>query len=206
MRDDSIQNNSESWVAFSETVQDGEIAGDDESEFWSRLRVYLLEVADRELGSGFGGKLDASDIVQKSMLEIQSELGHFRGNTNNELRGWLKRVVQNNVIDVGRRYRKAQSRDVSRETTLENQRVIAANSLTASSIMRHDETDAELIEAVSKLSERRRQIIELRHSECLSYAEIGNEMGLSDAAARKLYSRAVEELRGLLTIEPTREN
>ncbi len=178
----------------------------DDSMFWHQLRVFLLGVADRELGVEFGGKLDASDIAQKSMLEVQSSLDDFRGKTNAEFRAWLTRIVERNVIDVGRHYRQTQCRDISRELRIDDQQRIAGNSSTASSIMIRNESDADLVAAIAKLSERRRRVLELRHRDSITYAEIGNEMGLSKEAARKLYSRAIKELRGLLKVEETEEN
>jgi DNA-directed RNA polymerase specialized sigma24 family protein len=51
------------------------------------------------------------------------------------------------------------------------------------------------------LPSRRQRIIELRHRRWLSYAEIGEELDLTEAAARKLWSRTVEDLRKALSAD-----
>ncbi len=178
--------------------------GDDEAlgELWQQLRHYLLLTADRGLGRGLRAKLGASDIVQQSLLEAQRDFAGFTGDSEDELRAWLVKLVKHNLIDAGRRYGGTQQRDLTREVWIDvtnKQREIPGRDKTASSLMRRHERDEQLLRAVARLPERRRRIIELRHRRGLSFAQIGDELGISEVAARKLCSRAVEELRRSLS-------
>jgi DNA-directed RNA polymerase specialized sigma24 family protein len=56
----------------------------------------------------------------------------------------------------------------------------------------------ELMEAVSRMPGRQREVIGLRNSG-LSFAEVGDLMSCSEDAAKMLYHRALRALRGLLT-------
>jgi len=175
--------------------------------FWCDLRLFLIQTATRNLSPALSRKMDASDIVQKSMLEVHSGITGFKGTTPAEFRAWMIRIVDNNVIDAGRQFQKTQSRDIAREVPLDRDDLgsgLAGSHRTASSVMRRDETDVELIDAIAKLPKRRQRILELRHYEGLAYAEIGTEMGLSELAARKLYSRTIVELRKLMSFERPR--
>lgn len=177
-------------------------AGDDRAlnEVWTQLRDYLVLTAD-DIGESLNGKLDASDIVQQSLMEAHKDFGKFRGQSEKEMRAWLVRLVQRNLIDAGRKFRETQQRDVSREFSLDasdTTNAIPSGEKTGSSVVRRKEVDDELLRAVASLPERSQQVLELRHHQGLSHTEVARELGMSEAAARKLWSRTVEELRQLL--------
>jgi RNA polymerase sigma-70 factor (ECF subfamily) len=60
------------------------------------------------------------------------------------------------------------------------------------------EERAVLEEAIARLSEDYRRVILLRHKEGLSFAAVGQALGRSADAARKLWARAVEALQELM--------
>ena len=64
--------------------------------------------------------------------------------------------------------------------------------------MRRKEVDEQLLRAVAHLPERSRQMLQLRHQQGLSHADVGKELGMTEAAARKLWSRTIQDLRQLL--------
>ena len=49
--------------------------------------------------------------------------------------------------------------------------------------------------ALSRLSDAHREAVLLRHRENLSFAEIGSRMQKSEDAARKIWTRAIEQLK-----------
>ena len=185
------------WSSVLEAARSGDEHAT--SQLWTQLRGYLLLLADRGLGDALKQKIDASDIVQQSLIEAQRDLIHFGGNSEGELRVWLKRLVNHNLIDASRQFRETERRDVSREISIDgaaNQ--IAGLDKTASSILLRSEHDEQLIEAISKLSDRKRQIVEMRHRDRLSYFEISQRMNMTEVAVRKSWSRAIEDMRNLL--------
>ena len=183
------------WIALIQAARDGDDAA--LNEIWRELRTYLLIFADQRLDEGLRGKLDASDVVQQSLLEAHRDFSEFRGQNESELKSWISRLVVHNLSDAGRRFRQSQQRDVAKEVTLsaETELTVARKESSASSIVRRRETDDELLRAVAELPERSQQIVELRHRLGLSHTEIGRELGMTEAAARKLWSRIVEELQ-----------
>jgi RNA polymerase sigma-70 factor (ECF subfamily) len=56
----------------------------------------------------------------------------------------------------------------------------------------------ELMEAISRMPERQREVIGLRHSG-LSFGEVGDLMSCSEDAAKMLYHRALRSLRGMVS-------
>ena len=62
----------------------------------SRLRNYLLSVANAEMQTAVRSKFSGSDIIQLSMLEAHQSIGTFYGASEGELKVWLKRIVLSN--------------------------------------------------------------------------------------------------------------
>lgn len=187
------------WTTLIAAAQQGDPSAME--RLWREVRSHLRKLAVDGLGAGLRSKLDASDIVQQSLLDLQFDLTSFQGKTEAELRAWLFRLVRNNVLDQGRRYRQTQSRNVAREVSLEHDgrtRDVAGDELTASTISEHREADRQLTRAISRLPDRRQALLKLRHQQGLSFARIAIKMGLTEVGARQLWVRTVDELRHYL--------
>lgn len=167
-------------------------------EVWQPFFGHLLHLAGRQLGRDLLPRLSASDIVQESLLEAQTGFVKFNGQSQSEMRAWLEQILKHNVLDIVRKYRDAQRRSVRREESLragDAYRDLPSLGPTASSLAQHVEQDEQLGGAIASLPDRRRAIIEMRHRDGMSYAEIAQSMNISETAARKLWSRAIEQLR-----------
>lgn len=188
-----------SWANLIQAAREGDDVA--LNEIWQQLRAYLLIFADQRLDDGLKGKLDASDIVQQSLLEAHRDFDAFRGQTEGELKSWISRLVVHNLSDATRRFRQTQQRSVAKEVawTGESELSAAKHQTSASSLVRRRETDDELQRAVATLPERSQQILELRHRMGLSHTQVAQELGMTEIAARKLWSRIVEELQERLS-------
>ena len=168
---------------------------------WVEMRAYLLEIARRDLGADLRSKLDASDIVQQSLLEAQPDLPDLGGTNDQELRSWLRQLVQHNLEDAGRHFRLARRRSVHREESISPGNAFAlvdSRQLTGSTMARRSESDRLLLAAIARLPELRRRIVLMRHRDGLHYCEIARRLDIAEPAARKHWSRAVVQLRELL--------
>jgi RNA polymerase sigma-70 factor (ECF subfamily) len=165
-------------------------------------RRYLLLVAERQLDPDLRAKGGASDLVQETFFEAQRDFAQFHGNSEAELLAWLRRLLLNNLGHFARRYRDTHSRAVAREVqppadgssnTADPGLVAATLSPSGQAIER--EQAQELQRALERLPEDYRQVITLRYLEELTFEEIGPRMNRSADAARKLWSRAMDQLR-----------
>src|SRR5204862_89679 len=82
-----------------------------------RFRSYLLLLARLQLDGRLPNKLDASDLVQQTLLEAHAKADQFQGN-HAALAAWLRQALVNNLRDAWRAQRRAR-RDVRREQSLE---------------------------------------------------------------------------------------
>jgi RNA polymerase sigma-70 factor (ECF subfamily) len=182
-------------------------SGEAISEVFERLNSYCLMVAATGLSPGLASKLGASDIVQKSMLEALSRLPTFSGCTEAEIRSWMATIINRNVIDAGRHFRDAKRRSCKRETNLasdERNTQLPARCQPPSYAMRRQEEDSALLRAIAQLGEKKRRAVELRFHDGLSHRQIAAALHISEVAARKLCSRAIEDLRKALATEHER--
>jgi RNA polymerase sigma-70 factor (ECF subfamily) len=165
-------------------------------------RPYLLGVANRELRADLIAKAGASDLVQETFLEAQRDFGRFQGQTDVELRAWLRRILLNNLANFVRRYREPQKRKVSREVSIDQQTTgghhpesLAASTLSPSGHAMRNEQAVAVTQALRRLRERDRQVVLWRYQEDCSFEEIGRRLGGSAEMARKVWNRAIERIR-----------
>jgi RNA polymerase sigma-70 factor (ECF subfamily) len=167
-------------------------------------RQYLLLVANRELDSDLQAKVGPSDVVQDTLLEAQKDFGRFHGTTQGEVFAWVRRILLHNIANLREHYRGTRKRDISREVPLADfLDSSAADGLvdqtpSPSKQVLARESHEELRRAVAQLPQQYQEALRLRHQENCSFEEIGRHMGRSAEAARKLWARAVEQLKQLL--------
>src|SRR5262249_7157283 len=132
--------------------------------------------------------------------EAQRDLGRFQGGREDELLAWLARILFNNLANVGRSFRATQMRALGREVSLDDpDRARQAHDLTRETPAPSDRpvSREELLgleDALARLPERYRQAIRLRVEEGLTFEQVGEALGCSAEAARKLWVRAVDLL------------
>lgn len=166
-------------------------------------RGYLLLIAQRELGAELLAKGGASDLVQETLLEAFAAFDRFHGTTEEELRQWLRRLLQNNIVDFGRQFRNTDRRQLSREASLDQCSWLKGFQVEAglpspSEVLAASEEADRVQRALDRLPENYRQVIILRFRESRSFDEIGQILGLSNNAARKLLLRAVERTQQVM--------
>jgi RNA polymerase sigma-70 factor (ECF subfamily) len=172
-----------------------------------RFRDYLLLLARRELPPRLHARLDASDIVQQTLLEAHRDLPGFRGATSAELVAWLRRILARNLANAGRDLGR-QKRDVRRECSLEQEldqtsvhlaALVADGDGSPSAQADQAEQARRLAAALAALPDGQRQAVELRHLHGWPLADIAAHMDRSPAAVAGLLQRGLRELRQLLT-------
>lgn len=168
----------------------------------SQCRDYLLLIANEDLDPTLKGKYGASDFVQETMLIAHQKFEQFRGQSPAELRGWLRQILRNDLNRARRQFVDAKQRDVHRERAIEDSQLQPLPLADDANTPRTDamlQEEAKLLkQAIQLLPENYRQAVQLREWEDLGYAEIGQRMGISEEAARKLCRRAMDRLEQLL--------
>jgi RNA polymerase sigma-70 factor, ECF subfamily len=170
----------------------------------ARYRSWLQVLARMQINGRFRGKFDASDIVQQTLLEACRDLPKFRGGTEAELLGWLRKVLAHVLGHEFRRYAGTQRRDISCEVSLEqslaqsSQRLgemLAISGTSPSQQAANREQEVMLAEVLARLPDDHREVLMLRNLEGLAHEEVAQRMGRSVGAVRMLWVRALARVR-----------
>ncbi len=170
-------------------------------------RDYLRVLAQLQLGSRLRGKLDASDLVQQTVLLAHSRRDQFRGLTEAEWRGWLRVILANTLSAAAREFETA-ARDLRRERSLEAELeqsstrmegLLVADQSSPSEAAARGEDLLRLARALGRLPEDQRRAVELHHLKGLTVAEVAAEVDRTRPAVVGLLFRGLKRLRELLT-------
>ncbi len=171
-----------------------------------RFRPYLLLLARLHLAGRYRAKLDPSDVVQQALLEAHRKRDRYRGSTDAELAGWLRRVLATELADALRGLGRAR-RDVGRERAIEellgeaSSRLdgwLAAQQSSPSERAAQNEQLFRLAEALTHLPDDQRRAVEMKHLRGESVAAIAAALGRTETAVGGLLRRGMMRLRELL--------
>ena len=171
---------------------------------------YLKVLAQAQLDRRIRRRVSPSDLVQETLLEAHRDFSDFRGMTNAEFVGWLRRILVHNLIRVTEKHLQTDKRDVRREVYIHRlhqsveqsnsrfEHVLAGRMESPSSVLDRHERMRLLADAIAELPPEKRQVILLRHIEGLPFAEIAQQMERTSGACRMLWLRAMDQLRASL--------
>jgi RNA polymerase sigma-70 factor (ECF subfamily) len=173
---------------------------------FARYRDYLILLARSQLDPRLQPKLDASDVVQQTLLEAHACAGQFRGTTSGELAAWLRQILVRNLANAARDLGRLK-RDASREQSLE--RAVEQSSACLDLLLPSDQSSPSfnadrnesllrLAAALAALPDGQREAIELRHFQGWSLADIATHLGRTESAVAGLLHRGLVQLRAQL--------
>lgn len=175
-----------------------------------RFRAYLRLLARLHLTPRLQRKLDASDLVQQTLLQAFRAREQFRGTTDAERAAWLRRILANNLAQAVRQFSTGK-RDVGYERSLEQElaassvrleRWLEADQPSPSDAVEHNERAIRLAEALEQLPPAQREALVLQHWQGWSLAQIGEHLGRGPEAVAGLIKRGLKHLRTLLQEPP----
>jgi RNA polymerase sigma-70 factor (ECF subfamily) len=184
-------------------------AGDDDAR--GRLleanRGYLTLLGRVQLGRDLQGKVDPSDLVQEAFLEAHRDFRQFQGQTDAELRAWLRRLLTTTLADQVRRHRSTRRRDLRLERQLAAaldrssqalERGLAAPDSSPSDRAERREEAVRLAEALERLPADYRDVLLLRHFEGLTFPEIARRLDKTLDVVKNVWMRGLARLRRTL--------
>ncbi len=172
-----------------------------------RHRPYLMLLARARILPVNGRKIDASDVVQQTLLDAFSKREQFRGSSETELTAWLREILKHNLLDV-LRHEQCEKRDVRREQRIgaiidesitRADRWLAAVQSSPSQRVSKEEDLLRLSEALESLPIAQREAIVLHHLQGLKLTEVSKELGRSEPAIAGLLFRGLNKLHQLLS-------
>jgi len=177
-------------------------------ELLQLYRPYLRLVAGRRLPRLVQQRVDASDIVQQTLVDAVRGLPDFRGQTEPEFTAWMMRLLERNLLmsvrnnTLGKRDIRLEQdwADGSGSAVLMWQSIAADGSSPMSSVFR-GEAALHLAIALEKLPVDQRTAVEMRYIGQQSLQAIANEMQRTVGSVAGLIRRGVEALETHLPSE-----
>jgi RNA polymerase sigma-70 factor (ECF subfamily) len=170
----------------------------------ARYQPWLQLLARLQIDQRLQGKLGASDVVQQTLLEACRALPQFHGETEAELKAWLRQILAHVLGHEFRRYRGTQQRHLDREVSMEKalaesslklEQMLAAADPSPSQQAMQREEEVRLADVLARLPADYREVIILRNLQNLPHEEVARRMGRGVGAVRMLWVRALTRLR-----------
>ena len=188
-----------------ETMTDPEAA----AESLEPYRKYLKVLAELHLDRKLRGKLDASDIVQQTMLRAYPAFSEVREPTSEVLVAWLRRILARTLADAVKHYDR-DKRDVALERSVEAALDrsasgfavwLAADQTSPSGRAERNEELLRMVEALAELPDLMREVVVLKHCQGWTLPRIAERVGKSVPSVASLLRRGLEELRTRLKLK-----
>ena len=147
-----------------------------------------------------GNQEDAAELTQEAFLNAWRGLGRFQGESS--FSTWLYRLATNACIDFLRKEKRRQSlsmtvslddEEEARQVELPDERYAPEGALERAEARRA------VAEGLERLTLEHRQVLVMREIHGLSYAEIGQVLGLEEGTVKSRIARARGALRKVLT-------
>ena len=170
-------------------------------------RGYLKVLAQAQSREELRGKVDASDLVQQTLLKAHEARAQFRGATGPELAAWLRKILAHTLSNTARDLHRGKRR-VSSERSLDDcieqsscrlEAWLGAPDPSPSLRAARNEQILSLSDALAGLPEPQREALLLKHCEGLTLNQIAQKMGRTSAAVASLLRRGLHALRTELT-------
>jgi RNA polymerase sigma-70 factor (ECF subfamily) len=178
------------------------------------FREPLRRLVHQRLDPALARRVDASDIVQDVLLEVNQRIADYLKKPDMPFHLWVRHLAKDRIIDAHRRHRLAQRRSNDKEQPIA--RPAWADESNASFVAQFVDAEAtpgteairqelsrKLSNAIDELDEGDREIVLMRHQEMLSNQDVAAALGVTEAAASMRYLRAVRRLKAVLTAEPS---
>lgn len=194
-------------------------AGDEKagSDLINSYRARIRRMIDLRMDRRLNSRLDASDVVQETMLEANRRLSEYFQNPPTELFVWIRWIANDKLVDAHRFHLGAQKRDVGQEISIHRRTVAEATSYalaehllgrfaSPSEAIRQVEVQAAIESAINRMEPVDREVLVMRHFENLTNKEVAESLGLTKSGASRRYIAAVKRLKEQLQDIPLFED
>lgn len=169
-------------------------------DLMTRDLPWVKQQVARRMGSELRGRADVDDVVQHALLSVFQHGPKFEIEDSEHYRAVLIRIVENTIRKMIRDGRR-QKRWAGREEPLPSGSVLvlSAGGTQPASAADRNERRAWLQLGMELLEPADREIVLGRQWQGHSFQDLGEQLGISEEAARKRFDRAVARLAQLVS-------
>ncbi|MFM7132444.1 MAG: sigma-70 family RNA polymerase sigma factor [bacterium] len=180
-------------------------------------RNYLRMLARTGLGPKLRERVELSDVVQETLIEVIRQFPAFTGNDEIALVGWLRRLIAQKLADLGRYHSRVKrgggeavwpldanlatfghiaglaAEPGSRAANLAE--ILTLSQTSPSEAASRREATVLLADSLTKLPPDQAEVLWLYHVEGLSFESIGQRFGVSRKVVRGMWAKGLASLR-----------
>jgi RNA polymerase sigma-70 factor (ECF subfamily) len=154
----------------------------------------LRDAISRSIPRALRRRVGTDDLLQATLLVAIDQLPRFEYRGDREFVAWITTIAAQRIHESDR-FHRAQKRDRGRDRSLSGSAPFVACETSPTQSAARAEQRIVLRDAVAKLPDDERRVVELRTFEGLAFREIATRLGLSDRhAAMRAFERAMERL------------
>jgi RNA polymerase sigma-70 factor (ECF subfamily) len=167
----------------------------------------LLSRAETMISPTFRKELDASDLVQQTLMEAHCHAEKLSGIGSAPFFVWLKTALKHNVLDAVK-HLKTQKHDWKRRLRISEradsfdrvENELVANQTSPSQIVQRNEQISILLGYLQELPSNQRKALSMKHLQGSTLKEIAEALCLSESAVAGLLHRGREQLVALMEV------
>jgi RNA polymerase sigma-70 factor (ECF subfamily) len=178
-------------------------------ELMDRHRSRLRQMVAVRIDPRLAARVDPSDVVQEALAEASQKLPEYLRERPLPFYPWLRQIAWETLVDMHTRHLAVKKRSVKREgrrdlalpdeSAMQLVDRLVGSGTSPSRRATRQEMRQRVRAALERLPVHDREVVILRHLEQLGFEEIAGVLGISEAATRSRYRRAVERLHNLLS-------
>ena len=177
---------------------------------FDQFRSYLRLLANMQLDRRVRSKVDASDIVQMTLLQAHRARDQFRGTSDGQRGAWLRQILARNLAHATRDFTR-DKRDVRREQAM--QAAVDASGRGLEGLLAGDQTGPvsaatksesllRLADAIAELPDAQQEALLLHYMQGMTMPDIADRLDRTRSSVAGLLRRALATLREKLQNEP----
>ena len=178
-----------------------EESGTDVAKSLDHFRPVLLTLAEAMISSTLRGDLEASDLVQQTLLEAHCNAEQLAVMSPGAFFSWLRHALNHNVLDAVK-HLQAQKNDVRRRVRASDleasfirlEQILIADETSPSEVVQRNEQVCIMLSALQTLPDNQRRAVIMKHLNGRSLKEIAEVLGLSEPATAGVLHRGRQRL------------
>ena len=161
------------------------------SKIVNKFQSYLSFVANSRMEPSLAGFVSPSDVVRDTIAGLPQKIGAFVGESEQELRAWLRASLCNTLKNA-QRFHLQEKHSFTNERNLPSTR------------FEDCQTPSKRIESIKRvaiekglkaISDEDQKVLRMRHQEGMAFVEMGKALDVSADAARMSWAQAIERLK-----------
>jgi RNA polymerase sigma-70 factor, ECF subfamily len=132
----------------------------------------------------------SEDITQEVFITVYNKL--YMYNSNYKFSNWVLQIAKNKCIDYMRKYKRVY------EANVEDVKELATKEMSPEESAEFKETKSQVLGFISELSEIDRQIVLLKYTQDVTFAEMSQLLEMNESAIKRRYYKARDNFKEYL--------